>query len=183
MIENIIRDILLAKENKAYLSALSLALTIPSILSSIANNKRSVRTDYAEWFNQWVYKYYKQPKSENELINRGLEATKFDGDNCYALRCSMLHAGNTDLKENRGTIDVFVLCSSEKSSHEGDAFVCSVSENSARDVYVSLNVVGLIDALVAGARDYLAQNNEEVQRHQNDIKRKKLFGSIDIESS
>ena len=61
--------------------------------------------------------------------------------------------------------------------------MCSVSENSARDVYVSLNVVGLIDALVAGARDYLAQNNEEVQRHQNDIKRKILFGSIDIESS
>lgn len=181
MIDGILNDISHAKDNRAYLSALALALTLPSILSSIDINKNATRKDYVAWFNQWVYKYYEQPKSENELINRGIEATKFDGENCYALRCSLLHAGNTDLKESKGKIDFFVLCASDKSPHEGDASVCSVSRNSASNVYVSLNVVGLIDALVAGAREYLAESEEKIQYYLNNRNSRLSFGSIDIE--
>ena len=181
MIEKIINDILIAKDNRAYLSALSLSLTLPSILSSIDINQKSTRKDYVAWFDQWVYKYYEQPKSDNEIINKGIEATKFDGENCYALRCSLLHAGNTDLIESKGKIGYFVLCASDKSSHEGDASVCSVSCDSASDIYVSLNVVGLIDAIVSGAREYLAESGDKIQNYLNNRKSRLPYGSIDIE--
>ena len=78
MVDNIINDISIARDNRAYLSALSLSLTLPSILSSIDLNRNSTRKDYVAWFNKWVYKYYEQPKSDNEVINKGIEATKFD---------------------------------------------------------------------------------------------------------
>lgn len=182
MIENIISDITIAKNNGAYLSALSLSLTLPSILSSIERNDRSLGIHYAEWFDQWVFKYYKQPPSDNEIINKGIEATKFDGNNCYALRCALLHVGNTNLRDHKkATIDTFILRKSDVSPHQGDVSICNVSTDSASDIYVSLNVVGLIDALVAGARDYCAENNEKIQQHLSYRSRKETFGSIVIE--
>ena len=182
MINNILDDIFLARNNGAYISALSLALTLPNILSNIEFNRRTFRKEYVDWFNQWVYKYYEQPPSDNEFINRGLSATKFDGENCYALRCSLLHAGNTDLKDNKWKIDIFVLCSSDVSTHSGDAYVCDVSNNSANNTYVSLNIVGLIDALLAGAKEYISQNEEKIQQYQHSAMHRVLFGSIEIEN-
>lgn len=181
MIENIIADITVAKDHRAYLSALALALTLPSILSGIDRNSRSTGKDYAEWFDQWVFKYYKQPQSDNETINKGIEATKFDGKNCYALRCSLLHAGNTELKDNNGTIDSFVLCESDASPHQGDVYVCDVTDHSTGNVYVSLNVIGLIDALLAGAREYFTENEDKIRQHLQNRKQRNIFGSIEIE--
>ena len=182
MIENIIGDITTAKNNRAYLSALGLSLTLPSILSGIDHNRRSSGKDYSEWFDQWVFKYYKQPLSDNEVINRGIEATKFDGKNCYALRCALLHAGNADLKDsNKATIDTFVLCVSDTSPHQGDVYICDVSASGTSTVYVSLNVVGLIDALIAGARDYMTENEDKIRQHLQNKKRRNVFGSIEIE--
>lgn len=182
MINNILDDISLARNSRSYISALSLALTLPNILSNIEFKRKTSRKEYVDWFNQWVYKYYEQPPSDNEFINRGLSATKFDGENCYALRCSLLHAGNTDLKDNKGKIDIFVLCALDVSTHCGDAYVCDVSSNSASNAYVSLNVVGLIDALLAGAKEYISQNEEKFQQYQHSTMHSIRFGSIEIEN-
>lgn len=182
MIENILNDISLARNNGAYISALSLALTLPNILSNIEFNKKTTRAEYVNWFNRWVYKYYEQPESDNEFINRGIAATKFDGENCYALRCSLLHSGNTDLKDNKGKIDIFVLCTSDMSPHIGDAYVCDVSTNSASNVYVSLNVVGLIDALLAGAKEYISEKEDKIRQHMCSGMHRILFGSIEIDN-
>ena len=183
MLENIIEDIICAKNNCAYISALSLALTLPNILSNIEYGKQTHKQEYIEWFDQWVYKYYKQPKSKNDFINKGIEATKFDGENCYLLRCALLHSGNTDLKDNKGNrkIDLFELCVSQTSIHCGDASVCDVSTNGTHNVYVSVNVVGLIDSLIAGAKEYIVTNSDKILRSQNNNITIRTFGSIKIE--
>jgi hypothetical protein len=184
MIEHILHDIVVAKNNKAYIAALSLALTLPSILSNIEYGRKTSGAEYKEWFDKWVYdKYYKKPLSENEFINKGIEATKFDGFNCYMLRCALLHSGNTNLEDSKGRrkIDCFVLCTSEISSHEGDASVCSVSSTSASNVYVSINVVGLIDAIVAGTIEYMANNQDKVEINVSQTDYRNVFGGIEID--
>ena len=184
MLENIIQDIILAKNNKANISALSLALTLPSVLSNIEYGKKTGGTEYKEWFDKWVYdKYYKQPPSENELINKAIEATKFDGFNCYALRCSLLHSGNTDLEDDKGRrkIDHFVLCTSETSTHEGDVSICDVSSTGTNNVYVSINVVGLIDSIVSGAREYISANKEKLEKNAKHPDYRKVLGGIEID--
>ena len=135
-LEHILNDIEIAKNNHAYISALSLSLTLPNILSNIEYGKVTFKNEYIQWFDDWVYKYYEHPKSENELINRGIEATKFDGNACYLLRCALLHSGNTDLKDSKGCrkIDWFELCISDISPHCGDAYVCDVSSEKAHNV-------------------------------------------------
>ncbi len=185
MLNNIINDILLAKNNKAYIAALSAALTLPSILSNIEHGRKTHGKEYKDWFDKWVYeKYYMQPKSENEFINKGIEATKFDGYNCYALRCALLHSGNVDLEDDKGRrkIDHFVLCTSETSAHCGDSAVCDVSYSGASNVYVSINVVGLIDSLIAGATEYIAANKNKIENNANQRDYRKVFGGIEIES-
>ena len=184
MIENIIRDIICAKNNRAYISALSLALTLPNILSNIEHNAKTYKPEYIQWFDRWVYKHYDRPKSENESINRSIDATKFDGESCYLLRCALLHAGNTDLIDNHKNrrIDFFELCVSEISTHCGDASVCSVSNNDVSNVYVSVNVVGLIDSLIMGANEFLEANKEKVLMHQNSNISMRTFGGIEIKT-
>ena len=65
MIRNFLNDIKIAKDNKAYLSAL--ALTIPDICGKIEYKYKDDRRKYIKWFNTWVYKYVEIPKSK--IIN------------------------------------------------------------------------------------------------------------------
>ncbi len=185
MVEDIINDITVAKNSKAYVSALALALTLPNILSNIEHNRKTHREEYVEWFNKWIYPYYEFSKSQNELINKGMENSKFDGNNCYALRCSVLHAGNNDLKSNsnnkNGIIDTFSLCVSDCSAHCGDSYLCNVAENFVGDTSVSINVIGLIDALIAGANDYISQNQEKVKEYYKSAEYKIIYGHLPIE--
>ena len=97
------------------------------------------------------------------------------------LRCALLHAGNTDLKDKKGNrkIELFELCISETSTHCGNTSVCNVSNNGTHNVYVSVNVVGLIDAIVAGAKEYIEIKEKILSSQTIDIS-SRAFGSIQI---
>lgn len=105
MIEKI-KDINIALNNNSYLSALALSLTLPDICGKIEypdfkNNKgkRLVGKQYAAWFDDWVSHYY----ADNTVWTEDGKAINpfFTGRMCYSLRCSFLHAGNSDI-ENWG---------------------------------------------------------------------------------
>lgn len=185
MIEDIINDITIAKNNKAYLSALSLALTLPNILSNIEHKKSTGKKEYIEWFDKWVYPYYRYPESTNKFINKSIESCKFNGANCYALRCALLHAGNTNLKSNNkkenGIINTFSLCISDISSHCGDSYVCDTSEDFVSNTDVSINIIGLIKALIAGTNDYIYHNKEKVNEYQKTAGYKIIYGHLNLE--
>ena len=181
MIEDIIQDITISKNKGAYISALALALTLPNIFANIEYNKKTCKDKYIEWFNKWVYPYYEMPFSEHLLINQGIENSKFDGDNCYALRCALLHSGNTNLKDQKnGKIDTFTLCMSKKSANLGESYISDVSPNGSGKSDVTLNVVRLIDCILAGVLEYMSKNQEKMEQN-NKLDYNKIFGGITIE--
>ena len=180
MIKTILQDIVRAKNNHAY--ALAMALTLQNILSNIEYGQETHKDKYIEWYDKWVYKYYKHPMSENEFINKSIEFTKFDGKNCYLLRCALLHSGNTDLKNKKGEkeIDQFELCVSEISPRCGDSYICTVSNEGISNVCVSLNVIGLINSLVLGAEEYIHENQDKILQSEDTEFPQKTYGGISI---
>ncbi|MDR0122630.1 hypothetical protein AB0R87_03170 [Bacillus pumilus] len=100
-----IRDIEIALKNKSYLSALALALTLPDICGEIEypnivfdDGKRNVGKQYAMWFDNWVNQYYADCKGWTRDYAKA-KNPYFTGRMCYFLRCSFLHAGNSEIKE------------------------------------------------------------------------------------
>ncbi|KQU24975.1 hypothetical protein ASG65_16740 [Bacillus sp. Leaf13] len=99
-----IKDIKLALNNKSYLSALALSLTLPDMCGKIEyphfkskDGYRIVGRQYAAWFDDWVNQYY---ADDTGWINDNAKAKNpyFTGKMCYSLRCSFLHDGNSDIK-------------------------------------------------------------------------------------
>ena len=103
-----IADIKKALEAKAYLSALSLALTLPDICSKVAypqmDKPKQNGERYAKWFDEYITKFDYPDDFEKQL--------KFDGEKCWKLRCAFLHSGNIDGIPN---IDAFELSITEPS--------------------------------------------------------------------
>ena len=91
----VINDIKLSLNNKTYLSALALVLTIPDICSQVENHvSEGNRKMYIDWFNNYV------EHEDFRFPLEGFEKQTFDGNMCYALRCKVLHNGNLELKES-----------------------------------------------------------------------------------
>ena len=159
MIENIFNDIDRAKENKAYLSALALALTLPDMCGrqeygEIENGKR-----YKKWYNKWVYPYYELPIPSDKLMRSASNKTRFDGEMAYLLRCSVLHSGNTCYRENFQL--TFSLLTGD--AQKGYSIICNMLGNSVSSVEICLNVVDFIDKIILGTKDYLQANDKIVE--------------------
>lgn len=92
-----------AVESECYLPALALALTLPDICGQIEypdfkrkdkNGKefREGRRQYVTWYNNFV-------KPLHYIADDEAPDFQFNGEFCYALRCSLLHEGNFELKD------------------------------------------------------------------------------------
>lgn len=71
-----------ALTHKNWYAALALALTLPDICGDLEKPKRGVGERYVQWWNSFVLFRYK-----------GL----LSSEDCYALRCSFLHQGLSDI--------------------------------------------------------------------------------------
>lgn len=82
-----IDDAIRAFEAGAFLSALSMALSIPDICGARAfPDEKSGGKRYAKWFDEYVVRdYINEPNAQSRYY--------FDGDDCYQLRCVFLHEG------------------------------------------------------------------------------------------
>jgi hypothetical protein len=106
-----IKEIRKAIECECYLSALVLSLTLPDICGKIKypdfkdnKEKRQAAKQYKTWYDNYVKPlYYIDDEDAPEF--------QFDGTLCYALRCSLLHEGNFELKDRdeKTLIDGFKL--------------------------------------------------------------------------
>ena len=158
MIKDIIEDIKLAVDNKAYFSALALTLTIPDICWKIEYKNLNDKEKYIKWFNEWIYKYVEIPKSNDTWFEEYDKLAIFDGEVCYALRCSYLHSGNYELSEHgKGNIKInrFELCISNNEWLLGDAHGSSISNDTITEVHRRFNVENLIKYFILGTEDYI----------------------------
>jgi hypothetical protein len=77
--EELIKELKIALDNKLYITAINTALIIPDICSALqSSNGRTNGKKYSNWFNEFVSEKY----SENLY-----------GSDVYKLRCASLHQG------------------------------------------------------------------------------------------
>ena len=85
-----VKDMLAAFDADAFLSALSLAVTLPDICGArMCPHEKSSSKRYETWFDQYV-----APSSRNSSEAHGCY---FNGRDCYQLRCVFLHEGSNAL--------------------------------------------------------------------------------------
>lgn len=82
--QKIIDSVYSSLENKNLYAALFVVLTLPDICSALEHGKTS-GDKYAEWFDQNLSQY------------KGF----LSGNDCYALRCALLHSGKGDISDQK----------------------------------------------------------------------------------
>jgi len=88
-------------------TSLVLALTMPDICSKYCYPEQPInKIRYSDWFNDYVLiKYTSQIGPDHN------EHTFLTGNDCYALRCSLLHEGQSQISHQRSQdiLDDFVF--------------------------------------------------------------------------
>lgn len=90
----IIDSVYKALENENWYAALFVSLTLPDICSALEHGE-TLGQKYADWFEQNLSQY-----------------TGFlSGNDCYALRCALLHSGKDDIsnKKRQGVLEHYVF--------------------------------------------------------------------------
>ena len=89
--EDIKKAILNANENKNWYASLFLSLTIPDICGKLENPSMNSKDRYINWFNRYIKNSYTD-KNGFEFLT---------GDDCYALRCAVLHEASDEIEFQR----------------------------------------------------------------------------------
>jgi hypothetical protein len=100
LIESVRRSI----QNKNWYGALTLTLILPDISGKIEYPGDSSGERYSRWFDKYVKLRYTSEVGATHQINVFL-----NGSDCYALRCSYLHEGISDIsfQRSRDVLDDF----------------------------------------------------------------------------
>lgn len=92
-------------ENKNWYAALYLSLTLPDICARLeSDDGKTNRVKFVAWFEKYLADRYRSEIGCNPIPHVFL-----NGNDCYALRCSMLHEGGTDIttQQCRAVLDKF----------------------------------------------------------------------------
>lgn len=166
-----IKAIKKAIECECYLPALALALTLPDICGQIEypeliytsgqrKGQRKGREQYIKWYDSHVKPLY-------YITDKDAPTNQFDGYTCYALRCSLLHAGNFDLKSQNQKIpiDLFKL-HVDKMKGQFNIHDSYHEENGKR--IVDFDVYGICFLISYAANDFYNQNKDKATFEQFD---------------
>ena len=169
-VELIIKETKLLLNEEKYITALICCLCIPDILGAIGKT-RSSKSTYIKWFNAYV-------KNEFGLtydnLSDDFKFSSLDGDICYKLRCSLLHAGDTsDIKKENIVIDEFVLvCNKERfvfgdvSGYKYDFNNLIYKDNGYEVIpnsqYLYISVYGLCMEILEGAEEFLKTEGKDL---------------------
>ena len=96
MIDRYLDSIIKSLESKNWYAALFIALAIPDICGALEhpNEKSGVR--YVNWYNKYMLTKYSSTLGPLQELHVFLS-----GDDCYALRCSLLHEGTGDIEKQK----------------------------------------------------------------------------------
>lgn len=112
MVNEIIREINVCLDNGCCITGLSLALTLPDICGKAYYPTLSNKRRYIKWFDEYIGQY------EHDEESAKIGMPYLSGELVYSLRCSLLHQGNPNIKENEFGIVYFeLLYNRDKSNH------------------------------------------------------------------
>ena len=103
MVNEIIREVNMCLNNGCCIAGLSLALTLPDICGKAYYHELGNKRRYIKWFDEYIGQY----EHDEESARVGMPY--LSGELVYSLRCSMLHQGNPNIKENEFGIVYFEL--------------------------------------------------------------------------
>lgn len=155
MIDKIVEDINTALENGAYLSALSLALTLPDVCGKAEYPNESVGKRYIHWYDEYIGKYETDGQSSCPYLS---------GEVVYSLRNHFLHQTTPDVDKTKITnpqnqIDEFELVIEPKNKYDIYADL-SVDGNPGEKEY-HVNIQRLCFILTRTASWYYKNNKEK----------------------
>lgn len=107
--QDLIASVESALQTHNWYAALTLTLTLPDIAGRIDNPNKGSKSRYIEWFDKYVAHNYQRVIG---VISREEEPNKvafLSGLDCYALRCSYLHEGKSQIihQRSRDVLDDF----------------------------------------------------------------------------
>lgn len=92
-IKHILYDIQECLKNGTFMGALFMCLALPDICGKVDYPNERSKARYIKWFNDncdFFFNPLKEIKTEPASID-------FDANNCYDLRCAVLHSGDSDI--------------------------------------------------------------------------------------
>lgn len=167
MINRIISEISAALSNKLYLSALTLALTLPDTCGKAEEPEKSTGTRYRNWCNKYVFnresELFKEIVEEERVENYviGNDMPYLDAEIIYKLRNSLLHQ-STPNSECESKLDKFVLVVSKEECADGDVSVVEYDgDRNIKHRELKIYVTRLCNTLCSAAKDYYESNKEK----------------------
>lgn len=158
----LIKELKALLEDKRYLAALFLTLTIPDSLGKVAyHDIDNVKERYIKWFDENVINFFGLLYSDPFYKDR----ISFTGKICYQLRCSLLHESTDDISE-KTDIKEFVLGFNDQrfftGATAGNEYVyvqCRPGLAKAQSVnYLYVGVKEICTDLLEAAERFVAQN-------------------------
>lgn len=89
---NKLEEIKRALDMNLYNCALAVALTLPDVCGKVDRPDQSVSKRYKSWFDEYAKKYFTSITTKLPEESK-VEYVWLTSDECYALRCAVLHAG------------------------------------------------------------------------------------------
>ena len=165
-----IEEIKKALTNKMYLSAISLALTVPDICGRIENTTCDAKEKYIQWVDKYVTpKYIPQPYIDDNDSFQQSEKRAFTGTRCYGLRCAVLHSGNEDLSRNHMDLEdessiapankVYRIYLFDDPEHE-IVYSTGSKTNESVEIDFYLNIHKFCESICEGAKKTIEQFGE-----------------------
>ena len=106
--ENTIKSIRKSLEDKNYLAALALTLTIPDVCGHVEFPNDGNGDRYRKWYDRFFDNAFNGSLPTSNPNNLPIPP-RFNSADCYELRCAVLHSGNTDMKVTKINFDRFKL--------------------------------------------------------------------------
>ncbi|MFI3227991.1 MAG: hypothetical protein R3Y09_11390 [Clostridia bacterium] len=156
MFLDIIRDIENALEKEVYLSALALSLTLPDICGKVEfPTIKSTKQRYIKWYDKHI--------TNNNYPDEHDEALKFNGEKCYELRCSYLHAGEVEQLVGIQDFQLIIINKTHPIVYGGSCDTTYIDQNENKTYTIQQDVAQLCYWIYKCAEVFYKQHeNKEV---------------------
>ena len=155
-----IKDIQRAIENRAYLAALVLALTLPDICGKIAYPGMRTSERYTKWFDEYVIKERFPEGYPDEL--------KFDGRKLYKLRCALLHEGSVQGVPDVDSFELRIIESDPPGMYGASSYSVTKCNDGSCHFRVTLDIVVIcLDICTKAENFYKSHKDKSIFDDQN----------------
>lgn len=133
-----------------YYSALVVAFTLPDVTSKLQSPDKYTSERYVKWFDDYMQsEYITEIGAEHEKVNF------LTGGDFYALRCSLLHQGETDIinQKARKHLSNFIFLKPDKYTNN------FIHQNMINDV-LQLQVDEFCEEIIESTEKWLEQHKD-----------------------